>query len=395
MNDTDSDAADLQGDLAPLDPFGPTRAAGGYLGTFMGEDIPVITTWRALRQAAQDWSRFSNDAPGRVPIPAEDDIRSLRQLPIETDPPRHGAYKDLVKGWFRRPADHPPTRDRIAAVVDKLMSATVGPVAVVDKVALPIQSFALVALLDLPDTEAQSWIAWGTHAFRSAGKNDPARADALMAMLERHVDRAMTSGGTDFFGHLASARLEGRALTRDEMLGYAHVTFAGGRDTVINCIASALAHLAETPADLVRLAHEPALIPRAVEEIVRHTSPLSHIGRICTGPDIVAGHARDTGSRIALCFAAASHDPQIFDNPGHLQIDRNPNPHVSFGSGDHNCLGSTHARAVLRSLLSWVAEKVDRIEPVDIRPGVRSVGGMARRHGYDRLTVIVHRKSVP
>lgn len=395
MGDTDSNTTDLQGSLAPLDPFGPTRAAGGYLGTFMGEDIPVITTWRGLRQAAQDWPRFSNDAPGRVPIPAEDDVRSLRQLPIETDPPLHGAYKELVKGWFRRPADHAPTKDRIAALVDRLMSAAIGPVAVVDKLALPIQSYALAALLDLPDAEAIGWIGWGTHAFRSAGRNDPARADALMVMLERYVDHAMMGRSSDFFGHLASVNLDGRALSRDEMLGYAHVIFAGGRDTVINCIAAAVAHLAETPADLERLAQEPDLIPRAVEEIVRHTSPLSHIGRICTGPDTVAGHPRAAGSRIALCFAAASHDPQMFDNPGRLQIDRNPNPHVSFGSGDHNCLGSTHARSVLRAVLSWLVASVDRIEPIDIAPGVRSVGGLVRRHGFDQLTVILHRKSVP
>ena len=83
-----------------FDPFGPARAAGGYAGDFNGEVMPVLTRWRDIRAAARDWPRFSNDAPGRVPAPDETDIRSLRQLPIEIDPPAHGAYKALVKDWL-------------------------------------------------------------------------------------------------------------------------------------------------------------------------------------------------------------------------------------------------------------------------------------------------------
>lgn len=392
MIDTDSPATATDRQDAPLDPFGPSRAAGGYLGDFAGEAIPVITGWRALRQAAQDWQRFSNDAPGRVPIPAEDDVRSLRQLPIETDPPAHSAYKDLVKGWFRRPVDHAPTRERIAAIIDRFLSSASGPVNVPDAIGLPIQSHALAALLGLPEADGAAWVALGTHAFRSAGKNDPVRAQALMSMLETHVDRGIAKGGEDFFGHMASLRLEGRALNRDEMLGYAHVTFAGGRDTVINTISATIAHLAENPGDLARIAADPALIPTAVEEVVRHASPLSHIGRICTRADEVAGVPRHSGDRIALCFAAGSHDPEIFAEPEKLRIDRSPNPHVSFGSGDHNCLGSAHARTVLRLLIGWMAQNLERIEPLEIRHGVRSVGGLVRRHGYERLTVMLHRK---
>lgn len=395
MTDSDSPAQVSEVVAPPVDPFGPARAVGGYVGDFIGEAVPVITGWRALREAARDWPRFSNDAPGRVPIPAEDDVRSLRQLPIEIDPPAHGAYKDLVKGWFRRPADHAPTRARIAAIIDRIMSGATGPVDVVRQIGLPVQSHALAALLDLPDSDGEEWVSLGTHAFRTAGRNDPVRAQALMAMLERHVERAIASGGDGFFGHLAAARLDGRALTRDEMLGFAHVTFAGGRDTVINTIAAAIAHLAEVPADLDRLAADPALIPTAVEEIVRHTSPLTHIGRICTRDDRVAGLARAPGDRIALCFAAASHDSEVFADSATLKIDRSPNPHVSFGSGDHNCLGSTHARAVLRLLLEWLAAHVARIEPQVVRPGARSIGGVVRRHGFDRLEVVFHRKAAP
>ena len=348
------------------DPFAAHRSASGYLGQFGAEDIPVLVNYHEVRAAAADWGRFSNDAPGRVPIPAEDDIRDLRQLPIEQDPPAHTALKALLKEYFRRPQTD-------TAPFDPLPD---GAVDVVRKIALPIQSRALAALLGLPEAEAEEWISWGLHAFRTNGVNDPARADRLLQMLERHTDRALAEGGEDFFGYLAAAQLDGRRLTRNEILGFAHVTFAGGRDTLILSMAAAVAHLAETPADLDRLRADPDLIPGAAEEIVRHLSPLSHIGRVCSGSDEVAGVTRVAGQRIALCWAAANADPAVFDEAQRVRIDRRPNPHVAYGSGPHSCLGSTHARQVLRDLLTTLTDRVDRIEPVCIVRAMRDIGGV-------------------
>lgn len=378
--------------MTARDPFAEARAAGGYLGTFGDEEMPVLVRYREVRAAAGDWQRFSNDAPGRVPIPAEDDIRSLRQLPIETDPPAHSDYKALVKDYFRRPQTDPAVRDGISAVVAEAVDAVLraGPVDAMRAVALPVQSRALAVLLGLPRSEAEKWIGWGLHAFKTREGNDPVRAARLLDMIERHVDRAMAEGGDDFFRFLARADHHGRRLTRDEIAGFAHVTFAGGRDTLINSIAGLMAHLAEAPQDLEAVRRDPALVEPAVEEVIRHLSPLTHIGRVCTQADTVAGLPRAAGERIALCWAAANHDPEVFEGADTLRIDRRPNPHVAFGSGPHNCLGSTHARQVLRSLLRELAARVARIEPVEVVRGRRSIGGVKRAHGFERLTLAFH-----
>ncbi len=379
-------------DGLPYDPFGPARAAGGYAGDFNGEVMPVLTRWRDIREAARDWQRFSNDGPGRVPVPDETDIRALRQLPIETDPPAHGAYKALVKDWFRRPLEDPALAARIAAIARARVAAALGagPVEAVQAISLPIQSHALAALFGLPQTEAEVWTGWGLHAFKSGGRNDPAKADMLMRRIEAYVDAGRDGASETFFDHLASARLDGRPLSRDERLGFAHVAFAGGRDTLIHTMSGALWHLARHPADLDRLRTFPGLLPRATEEFVRFFSPLTHIGRLCTRKDEVAGIQRRPGERIALCWAAANFDDTAFDAPQSLQIDRAQNPHLGFGAGDHACLGAAHARAVIRALLAALTDLVARIDLQAATPGSRDIGGIVRSQGFTRLSLVLH-----
>lgn len=374
------------------DPFGPARTAGGFVGDFNGEVMPVLTRWRDIRAAARDWQRFSNDSPGRVPVPDETDIRSLRQLPIEIDPPTHGAYKDLVKDWFRRPLEDQTLASRIGSIARERVTAAlgIGQIEVVQAISLPIQSYALAALFGLPEAEAEVWTGWGFHAFKTKGRNDPAKAAMLMNRIEDYVDSGRDGASETFFDHLASARLDGRPLTRDEKLGFSHVAFAGGRDTLIHTMSGAMWHMARAPADLERLRSEPELLPRATEEMVRFFSPLTHIGRICTREDEVAGVARRQGERIALCWAAANFDDTTFEDPLSLRIDRLRNPHVGFGAGDHSCLGAAHARAVIRALLSSLTALVARIDLHEAIPGARDVGGIVRSQGFSRLSLTFH-----
>jgi cytochrome P450 len=378
---------------APIDPFAPFRdgGEGACLGDFDGEAIPVILRYRDVRLAAKDWARFSSAAPGRVPIPAEDGLRSLRQLPIETDPPEHGAWRALLKDWFRRPATDPAYAPRIRAIVDRALDeAAEGQPFDVEPLALAIQSRALAVLLAMPEEEAEGWIAWGTHAFMVDGQGDPERAARLDAYIAAHVERALADPtGPDLFCHLARATKDGRPLAPEEIAGVLHVTFAGGRDTVIDMIVESVAHLAANPADLEALRDNPALAVTATEELVRHVSPLTYIGRVCARDDSVGGHPRRAGERVALCWGAANFDPAVFDRPEEVRLDRRPNPHVAFGSGDHNCIGSTHARLVIRTVLERLAARAGEIRLHEAERAAKSVGGVLRRQGFRRLRVSV------
>ena len=373
----------------PMDPFSDARAASGVsLADFGNEVMPMLLRYRDVRLAANDWARFSNDAPARLPLPDETDVRTLRHLPIETDPPDHTDYRELVKPWFRRPAEAAYAA-RIAAITDTLLTAalTAGQVDVVPAFALPLQSRALTVLLNMPEPEADIWISWGTHAFRVDGRNVPHKAQVLLDYITTHVAAAQANPGDDLFGHLARARFRDRPLTADEIAGVLHVTFAGGRDTVIATVAGALAHLAETPADLHRLWANPHLAQTATEEFVRHFSPLSHFGRVCPAGAQVGGHAVPPDGRVALCWASANMDPNVFDDPTALRLDRAPNPHVGFGSGPHNCLGSLHARLVIRTVLDRIAQRRISLSVVTCDRANADIGGFARPQGFDRLVL--------
>src|SRR5579862_9443241 len=102
------------------DPFREAREKSGVLKCpFQGENLPMILRHEDVRKAAQDWKTFSSDAPFRVPIPSEEDMRGMRQLPIETNPPEHTEYRNIVAPFFQRPKD-PAFAARVEEMYDRL-----------------------------------------------------------------------------------------------------------------------------------------------------------------------------------------------------------------------------------------------------------------------------------
>ena len=122
------------------DPFrDPRKKAPTLECEFQGESVPMILRHEDVRQAAKDWKTYSSDAPFRVPIPSEEAVRTMRQLPIETDPPDHTDYRDIVEPFFRRAKD-PAMMAQVAALIDGMLSDALGreSVEVVREFALPI-----------------------------------------------------------------------------------------------------------------------------------------------------------------------------------------------------------------------------------------------------------------
>lgn len=371
------------------DAFRHARQTNGVIvGDFRGEKVPMVLRYRDVRAAAKDWPTFSSDAPGRVPVPDETDVRPFRQLPIETDPPDHTDFRELVEPFFRRPTQ-PDVIERIEDLVCRSIDGAlaVDVIDVVGAFALPLQSRALTIMLNVPESEADEWIGWGIHAFRVDGVNIPEKAAILEDYITRNLDRAAQSPGDDFFSALVTAEFRGRPLTRMEMIGYANLAFAGGRDTVIHLVSGAIAHLAERPEALAALRADPDLAVSATEEFVRFISPLTHIGRVCTRPNEVHGVAVDTAERISLCWASANYDETIFEAPETVRLDRKPNPHVGFGSGVHSCLGAPLARRLLRTLLVELPRRVDRLELLEAKPTIQSTPQYQRALGYETLKI--------
>ena len=372
----------------PHDPFLEPRRSDGVLRCpFQGETLPMLLRHEDVRRAAKDWRTFSSDAPFRVPIPSEEDVRSMRQLPIETDPPEHTDYRALVEPFFRR-AREPEVVAAVEALVAGLLTAALArpAVEVVREFALPLQSRALACLLNVPAAEAEVWIGWGTHVFRDGG-DGTRKGAALEAYLHRQFDRAEAAPGADFFSALTRATFRGRPLSREEQMGFANLTFAGGRDTVIHTLSSVLDWLAQQPQALEFLREDPGRIVLAGEEFFRVISPLTHIGRVCPAPTEVLGVAVPAGGRVSLGWASANFDEAAFDAPHEVRLDRKPNPHLAFGSGTHLCLGAAHARLLLRTLLQQCVERVGRLTRIEACEHVEDEAAYRRSVGYESLTL--------
>jgi cytochrome P450 len=311
----------------------------------------------------------------------------VRQLPIETDPPEHTAYRALVEPFFRQPKE-PAFVERIEKLVSRMLAEAMDrpSIEIVREFALPLQSRALACLLRVQEEEAEEWIGWGTHVFRDGG-DGAAKGDALTRYIERRLDRAATDPGDDFFSALTRAEFGERPLTRDEMMGFANLTFAGGRDTIIQTVAGVVGHLAAHPKQLEVLRQSPALLNSAAEEFFRYLSPITHIGRVCPQVTNVLGVPVPAGERISLVWASANRDAAVFSDPGKVLLDRKPNPHVAFGSGPHNCLGALHARLLLRTLLRQLACKVATIKVLSFTEHIERESHYERTNGYERLEV--------
>jgi cytochrome P450 len=350
----------------------------------------MVLGLKQLRKCAHNWRTFQSGAiPGRIVIPSEVNIRSIRQIPFELDPPEHKDYRTLLEPWFKRPNDadyQQALHSQITSTLKKVSAQSV--IEVVSELALVVQSQALTLLLNTPFEAAQTWIDWGTHVFRSEGQDlDADKANVLYKYIDDEIDRAIQSPSEDLYSVLLSSQVNGQALTKEAVKGILILTFAGGRDTVINAISSVIAYLAETPEALLQLKQDESLRTNAIEEFIRYFSPLTHMGRVATEDTEICEHAIKANSRISLCWASANRDEQVFDNPNEIILDRKLNPHVGFGFGVHNCLGATHARQVLLTLVNVLCEQVSKIELINAQEHIEKWNEFERKNGFKSLHV--------
>lgn len=220
-----------------------------------------------------------------------------------------------------------------------------------------------------------------------AGQYPDVVTDRIYVDAMAQFDRAEANPGEDFFSALAQATYRGRRLTREEMMGFGNLAFAGGRDTIIHSISSIVGYLGQNPTALEYLRADPKRIVHAGEEFFRAFMPLTHIGRVCPVATEVHGAPVKAGGRVSLGWAAANFDEEVFECPEEIRLDRKPNPHISFGFGTHLCLGAPHARLIVRCLLQALVARVAKIEVAAAEQHVEKESHYQRAVGYESLTV--------
>ncbi|TCI94153.1 cytochrome P450 [Tenacibaculum sp. M341] len=373
------------------DPFEEARQKTGLEHIDDQNDpVAMILRHKDVRKTAHNWKTYQSGAtPGRIVVPSEVNIRDIRQIPFEVDPPLHKDFRELLDGWFKRPNGkeyQEVLKDQISTLLDEVLSKDT--IEVVHDFSLKLQSRALTILLNTSLSESETFISWGTHVFRSEDDSlDASKANVLYDYLDEKINAARNNLGEDLYSVLLQSEVNGKKLTHDEIKGIMILTFAGGRDTVINAVTNTVAYFAEHPESLLEVKNSPDKINKAVEELIRYFSPLTHMGRVVTEDTQICEHAIKNDTRVSLCWASANRDETVFKNPNEVNFDRKINPHVAFGFSHHNCLGATHARQIMRTLLALLADKVTSIDIINSKENIEKWGEFNRKVGFHELNV--------
>jgi cytochrome P450 len=157
---------------------------------------------------------------------------------------------------------------------------------------------------------------------------------------------------------------EGDRLTEDEMIGTCVLILNAGHEATVNVTGNGWWSLFRHPDQLALLRADHALVPRAVEELMRFDTPLQMFERWVLEDAEICGVRVPKGQELALLFGSANHDPAVFDGPDDLDLTRAPNPHMAFGAGIHFCLGAPLARVELDVSFSTLLRRLPEMEPV-------------------------------
>ena len=184
----------------------------------------------------------------------------------------------------------------------------------------------------------------------------------LMAYFLQTVQDRRARPRNDLASVLANAEIGGAPIGPAEILSYYLIVLTAGHETTRNAIAGGLLALVEHPRELEKLRRTPGLAAKATDEMIRWTTPVNHFVRTASRDYELRGQTIRAGDSLALFYASANRDEDVFDDPDTFRVDRDPNPHLAFGIGEHFCLGASLARMEIRVLFNELIPRLRHVE---------------------------------
>ncbi|CAA9564162.1 MAG: Putative cytochrome P450 hydroxylase [uncultured Thermomicrobiales bacterium] len=269
---------------------------------------------------------------------------------LDLDDPDHARLRMLVHKAFT-PRLVEGLRGRIQALADGLLDAPLraGRSELVADYALPLPATVIAELLGVPSEDQRRFHRWSRRTVAVASGRDALRAApalwAYMRYLRGLFAQRRAEPRDDLITALVRAEEAGDRLDRDELVAMGVLLLTAGHETTVNLIAGGALALLEHPEQLDRLRREPDLIERAVEELLRHTSPVEMATERYARDDVeFAGATIPRGALVLGVLASANRDERRFESPDGLDLGREPNRHLALGRGPHFCLGAPLAR---------------------------------------------------
>ncbi|WP_215451610.1 cytochrome P450 [Streptomyces sp. ATCC 21386] len=312
----------------------------------------LVTGYDQVRRLLADRRMSSRGDALRSPIPlpmAADRTEVAPGMFTAMDPPEHTRYRRKVAAWFsaRRTRTLEPRLTALAAKHLDAMTTQAGPAELLTQFAEPMAASTICELLGVPVEQREDFAKAVKALFtvHSSAEDAIAGWQAVGGLLYGLIQAKRAEPADDLLSTLVA---EGD-LSDEELVTVGSVLLIAGYDTSANMITLGTFALLEHPDQFAALAADPALIPNAVEELLRYLTVV-HAGSIrAAGEDLdFDGHRLATGDAVSLSLAAANRDPALCPDPDRLDVTREPVPHLAFGHGIHQCVGQQLARLELR-----------------------------------------------
>ncbi|MBP1684518.1 MAG: cytochrome [Deltaproteobacteria bacterium] len=320
---------------------------------------------------------------------------------ITMDEPRHGQMRRLVnRGFTPRMVSRlePHMREIVTECIDRV--ATLGACDFVPTLAVPLPMLVIAELLGVRTEDRERFRVWSDAIAAQDGQPDDSVpvAEAQRALAEYAaylvdiIEDRRRNPRDDLISVLTHASDEGMLsadftqMANDELLGLLMLLLVAGNETTRNSLSGGVLAFSQHPAEYDKLRVRPELLPAAIEEILRWSSPVINFRRTATRDTELRGQRIRAGDQVVIFYSSANRDEEVFADADQFRIDRNPNEHLAFGIGNHFCLGANLARLEMRVMFE---ELLHRLPDIRLAPGaVPAYAHSAVLRSIDSLPVV-------
>lgn len=350
----------------------------------------AVTKYNDILEIERQADKFVNEPLFSVSRLA--DIEAIRALTgshlllkmvINMDHAEHRAYRFLTQSWFS-PQNIKQIEPKVAALAGRAIDAMISGGSECDFVRdvagwYPLR--VIMSILGLPEEDEEMMRRLTQELF---GNTDPelqrgAGLDGVLASVEEFTayfnaitEDRRANPRTDVASIIANASIDGAPIGHMEAMSYYILLATAGHDTTTASLAGGLRALALHKEEARKLQQDPALLPSAIDEILRWESPVKHFMRTATVDYELGGQTIRNGDHLMMCYPSGNFDEEVFADPWTFKIDRTPNRHIAFGYGAHLCLGQHLAKMELRSFFKALLDKID-LESLEVTGNVAYV----------------------
>jgi len=336
-----------------------------------GPGFFAVTRYEDVREVGRDPERFSSVPTIMIPDPAADLSFEIddHQMMLMMDPPKHTQYRRLISSEFTpRGARElgPRVRELAAQIVDRVIER--GACDLVEDIAGELPSYVIAELLGIPLEDGRKLYRL-TETIHSAPETLPpgAYAVAVLEMFQyaaRVIAEKRARPADDLATKILHAEVDGRRFDDIDFNLFFMLLVDAGGDTTRNLVAGGMHALFEHPDERRKLAANlDALLPSAVEEMLRFVSPVIYMRRTAMRDTELGGVKIRADQKVVLYYGSANRDASVFAEPNRFDVAREPNLHLAFGGGQHFCLGAHIARVEIEAMLREILTRLPDIEP--------------------------------